>query len=148
MIWQIIGAFMATVAGSIYLEAPKNCILRTGIIGAAGWATYLLSSKIYGPVFSTYIAGLIISTISHIFSRLFKVPVTIFFIPGVFPIVPGLSMYRAVYFFIKGSSQVGQGFLEETIKISGMIALSIFTIDTIFKTIGKIKKASFLDEQD
>jgi len=76
------------------------------------------------------------------------VPVTIFFIPGVFPIVPGLSMYRAVYFFIKGSSQVGQGFLEETIKISGMIALSIFTIDTIFKTIGKIKKASFLDEQD
>lgn len=142
MIWQIIGAFMATVAGSIYLDAPKKCIVRTGLIGAAGWAIYLLSSRIYGPVFSTYIAGLIISALSHIFSRLFKMPVTIFFIPGVFPIVPGLSMYRAVYFFINGSSQVGQGYLEETIKISGMIALAIFTIDTIFKTIGKFQKVS------
>lgn len=140
MIWQIIGAFIATVAGSIVLEAPKKYIFRSGFIGAIGWGIYLLFLDIYGLVISTYIAGLVISALSHIFSRIFKIPVTVFFIPGVLPLVPGLSMYRAVYHFINGASPIGQSFLEETIKISGMIALAIFTMDTIFKTIRKFQK--------
>lgn len=142
MIWQIVGAFIAAVAGSIFLEAPKKYIFRTGFVGAIGWGTYLLFLNVYGPVISTYIAGLVISTFSHLFSRIFKIPVTVFFIPGIFPLVPGLSMYRAVYHFINGFSQVGQSFLEETIKISGMIALAIFTVDMIFKIISKFQKVS------
>lgn len=142
MIWQIAGAYIAALAGSIFLEAPKKHIYHTGFVGAIGWATYLLFLNVYGPVISTYIAGLVISTLSHILSRIFKMPVTVFFIPGVFPLVPGLSMYRAVYHFINGFSQIGQNFLEETIKISGMIALAIFTIDMVFKIISKFQKAS------
>lgn len=142
MIWQIVGAYIATVGGSIILEAPKKYIFRTGLIGAIGWGIYLLFLDIYGIVISTYIAGLIISALSHIGSRIFKVPVTVFFIPGVLPLVPGLSMYRAVYHFINGASQIGQGFVEETIKISGMIALAIFTVDVIFKIISKFQKVS------
>ena len=142
MIWQILGAFLASVAGSIFLEAPKKYMFHSGYVGAIGWGTYLLSSNLYSPVASTYIAGLVISTLSHLLSRIHKIPVTSFFIPGVFPLVPGLSMYRAVYHFINGFGQTGQVFLEEVIKISGMIALAIFTIDMAFKIAAKFKKST------
>ena len=139
MIIQILSAFFAVVAASILLEAPKKLIYKAGFIGAAGWAVFLISNNHYGPVLSTFIAGIVISLLSHVFSRILKTPVTMFFIPGFYPLVPGYRMYMAVYNFIEGNGSMAKVFLIDTIKISGMIALAIFTIDTVFKVINKIK---------
>ncbi|ALV22616.1 MULTISPECIES: threonine/serine exporter family protein [Carnobacterium] len=133
MISQIIGAFLAVAAASIILESPKKHIFATAFVGALGWGVYLLCLETLGAVSATYISGLVISTQSHIFSRIFKVPVTIFFLPGFFPLFPGSGMYLAVYEFIKGHTALAQGHLQSTIQIAGMIALAIFTIDTVFK---------------
>lgn len=143
MILQILGAFVAVVAGSIFLDVPKKIIYHAGFIGALCWGIYLMFLDIVGPVISTFIAGLVISTVSHIFSRIFKIPVTVFFIPGVFPLVPGSSMYLAVYNFIKGSGLESQFYFGETIKISGMIALAIFTIDTLFNVITRFQGINY-----
>jgi len=139
MILQILSAFVAVVAASILLEAPKKLIFRAGFIGAVGWGVYLVLLNSYGPVKSTFVAGLVISTLSHIFSRIFKTPVTIFFIPGFYPLVPGYRIYMSVYNFIAGNGNIAQSFLSDTVKISGMIALAIFTIDTVFNVINKVK---------
>lgn len=139
MIVQIIAAFVAVVVASIYLEAPKKLIFMAGFVGALGWAVYLLLLDKFGLIASTYISGLAISTVSHIFSRLYKTPVTVFFIPGFFPLVPGTSIYLAVYNFIGENGALAQSYLSQTIKVSGMIALSVFTIDTVFNIINKLK---------
>jgi uncharacterized membrane protein YjjB (DUF3815 family) len=139
MILQIVSAFIAVTAASILLEAPKKLIFRAGFIGALGWGIYLIFLDSFGPVMSTFIAGLVISTLSHIFSRIFKTPVTMFFIPGFYPLVPGYRIYMAVYNFIAGNGQLAQNYFNDTIKISGMIALAIFTIDTIFNIFNKVK---------
>ncbi len=137
MISQILGAFFAVAAATIILESPKKFILPAAFVGASGWFVYLLFLKVFGPVPATYISGLVISTESHIFSRIFKVPVTIFFLPGFFPLFPGSGMYLAVYEFIKGHTSLAQGELIVTLQIAGMIALAIFTIDTVFKVLKK-----------
>ena len=141
MISQVIGAFLAVAAAAISLESPKKHIFATAIVGAIGWGVYLVCLETLGSVMSTYISGLVISTQSHIFSRIFKVPVTIFFLPGFFPLVPGSGMYLTVYEFILGNTDLAQGHLQNTIQIAGMIALAIFTIDTVFKV---IKRAQYL----
>ncbi len=133
MISQIIGAFLAVTAAAVILESPKKHIFTAAIVGAVGWAVYLLCIDALGSVTATYISGLVISTQSHIFSRMFKVPVTIFFLPGFFPLVPGSGMYLTVYEFIQGNNNLAQGHLQNTIQIAGMIALAIFTVDTVFK---------------
>lgn len=139
MVIQILSSFFAVVTASILLEAPKKLIYRAGFIGAIGWAVFLICLNSFGAVQSTFIAGLVISTLSHIFSRIFKTPVTMFFIPGFYPLVPGYRMYMAVYNFIEGNGTLAQVYLIDTIKISGMIALAIFTIDTVFNVINKVK---------
>ncbi|WP_407389429.1 threonine/serine exporter family protein [Carnobacterium jeotgali] len=140
LISQIIGAFLAVTAAAVILESPKKHIVTAAIVGAVGWAVYLLCIDALGSVTATYISGLVISTQSHIFSRMFKVPVTIFFLPGFFPLVPGSGMYLTVYEFIQGNNNLAQGHLQNTIQIAGMIALAIFTVDTIFKVIKRTQQ--------
>lgn len=140
MILQIVSAFIAVAAASILLEAPEKLIFRAGFIGAVGWGVYLIFLNIYDPIRATFIAGLVISTLSHIFSRIFKTPVTMFFIPGFYPLVPGYRIYMSVYNFIFGHGELAQNYLIDTIKISGMIALAIFTIDTVFNMLNKVKE--------
>lgn len=140
MISQIIGAFLAVTAAAIILESPKKYIFATAFVGAIGWGIYLLCIETLGSVSATYISGLVISTQSHIFSRMFKVPVTIFFLPGFFPLVPGSGMYLTVYEFIQGNTVLAQEHLLNTIQIAGMIALAIFTIDTVFKVMKRVQR--------
>lgn len=140
LISQIIGAFLAVTAAAVILESPKKHIVTAAIVGAVGWAVYLLCIDALGSVGATYISGLVISTQSHIFSRMFKVPVTIFFLPGFFPLVPGSGMYLTVYEFIQGNTNLAQAHLQNTIQIAGMIALAIFTVDTIFKVIKRTQQ--------
>lgn len=139
MIIQIISAFAAVLASSILLESPKKLIVVTGFVGAIGWGIYLISIDSFGPTRSTFIAGLVVSLLSHIFSRVFKTPSTMFFIPGFYPLVPGYRLYMAVYNFIADDRLLAQDYLVETIKISGMIAMAIFTIDTAFNIYNKYK---------
>ena len=140
MISQIIGAFLAVVSAAIILESPKRYVFAAASVGAVGWGIYLVCLELFGSVSATYISGLVISILSHIYSRIFKVPVTIFFLPGFFPLVPGSGMYLTVYEFIQGNTNAAQEHLQNTIQIAGMIALAIFTIDTVFKVIKKVQQ--------
>lgn len=140
MIIQIISALFAIMASSIYLEIPIEFIFRAGVVGALGWGVYLIFDNIFGIFVATYIAGTVVAVTSHIFSRRVKTPVTMFFIPGLYPLVPGYRIYMAVYSFISGESAIASSYLADTVKISGMIALAIFTADTIFNIINKVKQ--------
>jgi len=140
MILQVLGAIFGVIWGSIYLEAPKKHLLMGGLIGGLGWFAYLLALQSFDLSLSTFISGLIIAILSHGFARKVKTPVTMFLIPGFLPLVPGVSLYHAVYEFMKGSS-LGNGYLLSTFQVAGMIALSIFVVDSFVKILEKqIKK--------
>lgn len=132
---QSIGALIAVIACAVILEAPKKFLLYAGIIGASGWCMYLLTVNSFGMVKATFISGLIIAFLAHIFSKLIKAPVTIFLIPGFFPLVPGVGMYRTVYYFLKGQKSLFEYNLTTTFEVAGMIAFSIFIIDSMSKII-------------
>ena len=140
MILQIIGAYIAVVASSILLEAPSRYKYYNGIIGAVGWGVYLAVRTQWGLAVSIYIAGLVISLMANIYARVFKAPLTVFFIPGFFPLVPGSAMYLTVYELLQGHTEASAASFLDAIKIATMIALSSFTIDTVFKVARKRKQ--------
>ena len=139
MIIQIIGAALGVIWGSVYLEAPKKYLVYAGIVGGLGWTGYLIALESLDLVLSTFISGLIIATLSHALARMAKTPVTMFLIPGFLPLVPGVSLYHAVYEFMKGSA-LGNSYLLNTFQVAGMIALSIFVVDSLVKMIDRPNK--------
>lgn len=132
MIIQTIGAFMAILAFSVIIEAPRQYLPYCGLVGAAGWFVYLVSTGSAGIVLANFFGALAASLISHIFARIFKAPVTVFLIPGILPLVPGAALYRCVYHFFLGTRATAFVYLLETIEIAGMIALAIFLMDSLF----------------
>ena len=132
MIMQMIAAFLAVVLFSITLEVNKKFVFFAGITGMLGWITYLICRN-YGinDILSYMISGIVIALLSYIFALIFKVVVTIFLIPGILPIVPGVAIYRTVYYLIINDIASTRHYLIQTVLISGSIAIAIFLVETI-----------------
>ncbi|MGY3725249.1 Uncharacterized membrane protein YjjB, DUF3815 family [Granulicatella balaenopterae] len=139
MIIQVISAIIAVYFSAIVFEAPKKLLPYIAFIGGGGWLIYLLILQYFDISIATYLSGLAIAFSSHIAARQFKAPVTVFFIPGFFPLVPGAGMYKTVYWYITGDSLQSQANLNQTMVIAGMIALAIFTVDSLFRLVSILK---------
>lgn len=132
MLIQFIVAFLAVFGFSITLEIPKKFIIIVGFVGAIGWITYLISIELnLSVVFSSFISAFIVAIISAILSKIFKAVTTIFFIPGILPIVPGVAMYKMVYSIIDGNTNDIVYYLLQALLIAGGIALAIFITDSV-----------------
>jgi len=137
MIFQVLAAFLGTAAFSAVIEAPKKYLSYCGFIGAVGWLIYLINTESFGNVMANFLGSMAVSLISHIFARFFRVPVTIFLIPGILPLVPGAYLYKAVYQYFLGTNEIASWYLLLTIQIAGGTALAIFIMDSIFEVLKK-----------
>lgn len=140
MLIQVMGAFFAVLAFAIIFNVPKKFLFYCGIAGAGGWFIYLLlSESLKGGFSAVFVAAMLAALLSHVFARIFKAPVTIFLIPGILPLVPGVGMYRIVYYMIIGEGSMSSHYFNYTLQSAGAIAIAIFVMDTFFKIFQKKK---------
>ncbi|MGT2776220.1 threonine/serine exporter family protein [Streptococcus hyovaginalis] len=139
-LFQILGAYLATVTSGVILETPKHLLFQTGFIGAAGYSVYLVALTTNDKAVATLLGGLVIAFLSQVSARRLFAPVTVFYIPSFFPLVPGASVYRIAYYYIQDNPQLAGDNLIESILISGAIALSIFIIDSLLDIYSHVKK--------
>lgn len=139
-LFQILGAYLATVTSGVILETPKHLLFQTGFIGAAGYSVYLVALSTNDKAVATLLGGLVIAFLSQVSARRLLAPVTVFYIPSFFPLVPGASVYRIAYYYIQDNPQLAGENLIESILISGAIALSIFIIDSLLDIYSHVKK--------
>ncbi len=138
MVIKVIGAFLAIAAFAVLVEIPKHYLKYAGIVGAIGWLVYLLTQKIgANEVLATFLSAMVISVFSHIFSKIFKTPVTVFLVAGILPTVPGAGMYRIAYSIIAGDGEMTMRYLLTTLELAGVIALGIFVVDAFFRLFQK-----------
>ncbi len=89
-------------------------------------------------MFAMFTAAFLVSLLSQIFARIFKAPVTIFLVPGILPLVPGVGMYRIVYYLLLEDSSMSGYYFLYTLQMASMIAVAIFVTDTIFQIIRRV----------
>lgn len=141
MIFQVFCAFVAIFSFAILIGVPKKYLLHSGFIGGGGWLVYLLFCGNRGHMLvGTFMAAVFIAVISHIFARIFKSPVIIFFIPGILTIVPGAGMYHIAYSIFQGQQNKTVMYFIETLQVAGAIALAIFLVDALVYQIWQEKR--------
>lgn len=129
---QFIAAFIAVVAWSVNLEVPKKYLTIVGIVGAIGWTTYLIGMYFNLPeIFSYFLSALVVTILSLILSKVLNAVSTIFLIPGILPIVPGIAMYKMIYSLINNNNADAIHYLLQAIFIAVGIALAIFITECI-----------------
>ncbi|MFS0780238.1 threonine/serine exporter family protein [Bacillus sp. 1P06AnD] len=92
---HMIFSFISTITFAVLCNVPKKSIIPGGIIGMIGWMGFWgLSSNGVGIFVSSFVCALLLAFSSQVAATLFKKPMTVYFVPGLVPVVPGITFYN------------------------------------------------------
>ncbi|NVY97153.1 threonine/serine exporter family protein [Lactobacillus sp. DCY120] len=122
---QIIFSAVATMGYGIFVNIPRQALLPCGCSGTIGWLVYwyFVDFVHAGRVFSSLVAALIVGLVSYGWARGFKMPATLFNVPALVPLVPGVPAYQAVRAMVMGQFVNSVNLFIMVILIMGAIAL-------------------------
>ncbi|MGX7352529.1 hypothetical protein RU97_GL001985 [Enterococcus canis] len=138
---QILFSFLATAAFAILTNVPRRSLLACGLVGTAGWLAYWVCVHYGGsPAFGSLLGALAVAVFSNFASKKMKMPVTIFNIPGMVPLVPGAIAYQAIRSFVTGSYEMGMQSAVQVVMIAGAIALGLVLSEVFNHNIRSFKE--------
>ncbi|MBF8807451.1 MAG: threonine/serine exporter family protein [Enterococcus lacertideformus] len=151
LIIQISFSFLATAGFAIITNVPRHSLVFCGLSGSFGWLVYWVCVNFgSSPAFGSLLGSLGVAFISNVFSKRLKMPVTIFNIPGMVPLVPGGLSYQAVRTLVTGSYHEAVDYTVQVIMIAGAIALGLVLSEVFNHNIRNFKvkrEAIFLNRK-
>lgn len=139
MIKQIILAFFGSIFPVILFNIDRKKIIWTGFSGAIGWATYLIVYKyMSSPVMASFAGSFATGIYSEFMARKLKTPAIQFSIPGIFPLVPGITAYNTINNIVEQNYSQAYSKGMQTVAVGGAIAFGIMLSSTTFRFIIKI----------
>ncbi len=133
-------SFLATMGFGFLINIPRNALLASGAVGSIGWMTYILIYHLHlGTMLANLSGALIVGLGAAIMARVKKMPMILFNVPGMVPLVPGSQSYKAIYNFAFGRNSIALHYLVQVGMIAGAIAMGFFLAELLtrifFKTI-------------
>ncbi|MTD39011.1 threonine/serine exporter [Erwinia sp. CPCC 100877] len=116
-------SYLSTVTFGIITNVPRRLLHACGVTGIVGWM-FFWSVKNFdsGDVLANFLGAIGIGLMSIFFSRTKKMPLTIFNIPSLVPLVPGGPAYQAVRNIVLGDYVNGIHSIIQVILTAGAIA--------------------------
>ncbi|MFV8214078.1 threonine/serine exporter family protein, partial [Streptococcus pluranimalium] len=89
---------------------------------------------------AVFIPGLFATLVSKILAARRKTPMTIFLSTSMFPLIPGLSFYRGIYFLLTGSNDLAMTHLRTSFITAFAITIAISIIQQFPLSLFKKRK--------
>ena len=132
MFMRSIMAGIGTTAFAILFRVAKQHFIDCTILGFISWFLFLTLSSLQSNVMlSIFISGFIIAISSRVLAVKRKCPAIVFLMTSLFPLLPGLSFYRSIYYMLMGQETIAISFAKESFLIAFTIAISIVIVKHI-----------------
>ena len=126
IIIQFLVSMIATISFAILFTAPRKEVLFCGITGAVGWIVYyLMTTNDINNIFASMIASFCLTVLARGLAVTRQNPVTVYLLPGIFPLVPGAGIYYTAYYLFTGDSAMSGAKGLETLYLAGAIVFGI-----------------------
>ncbi|MBK3495503.1 threonine/serine exporter family protein [Viridibacillus sp. YIM B01967] len=138
MLWVIQGvfSFIATAAFGILFNAPKKTLFHCGLAGAIGWLIYFtLQKQGVDAVPASFAGAFVISIVAHILARRFKMPMIIFSVAGIIPLVPGGMAYNAMRHVVENDYLASIQYAARAFIITGAIVMGLVFAEVFMQLI-------------
>lgn len=132
LLLQTVAAGIGTMAFSVLYHTPSRHTLDLGLMGGATWGLYqILWHTFQIEALAIFFPALMVVFMSRILATKRRSPATIFLSTSMFPLIPGLSFYRAVYFFITGSDSLAMDHIQSSFMSAFTITIAIAIVQQI-----------------
>ena len=126
---MLITAAISTLGFSILFYVHPRRLFVATLGGVLTTAVYLLAGHFLGgELLPNLIGALVGAGFSEIMARFTKVPVPVYMVPCVIPLVPGSALYETMFNFVTGSytaaAAAGMRALEIAMGIAGGIVVA------------------------
>lgn len=123
---QILISFFATACFGVVFNVPTKAIPACGLVGAIGWGIYyLLFTNGLDEVRASFIGAFIVSLVAHFAARKFRMPMIVFSVSGIIPLVPGGVAYNTMRNIMELDYIMGLQNGMRAFMISGAIAMGL-----------------------
>lgn len=123
---EFIVAMFATISFAILFNAPRKEVISCGLTGALGWVVYYgMTQHAINSVLASLVATFCLTILARCFAVIRKSPVTMYLLPGIFPLVPGAGIYYTAYYLFIGNNEMSGFKGLETLEIAGAIVFGI-----------------------
>lgn len=132
---HMVFSFLSSISFAVICNVPRRSIPIGGLVGMCGWMGYwILSTEGYGVFLSSIVCSLLLAFAGQISARIFKMPLTVFYVPGLVPIVPGITAFQAFRLLtLQDYDGALIGFLNVGYCAVG-IAIGLVVSDILFKS--------------
>lgn len=125
-------AFLSACGFAIMFDVPRRALLIAALVGAIGYSVFRLAGLMGLPTgAAAFLAGTTISALAELLARPFRLPTSIFTIPGFLPLVPGAAAFRTLLHFAADDYTNGIEGLVRTTIIVIALAAGIGTISAL-----------------
>lgn len=133
IIKKIIFASLVSLVYALRYELSGFKVLTAVSLGGAiSWLSYQLAIEAgISLLVANFIAALIMSTYAEIMARIMRMPVTVFLIVAMLPLVPGLTIYQTMVEAVQGNSTEALNLATEAFAISGALTMGNLTASTL-----------------
>jgi len=136
IIIQLIVSFFATAGIAIIFNVPRKTLLHCGLVGVIGWIIYyILTEQGMDVVKASFFGSFVIAIVAHLYARRFKIPMIIFIVGGIIPLVPGGMAYNAMRNVVEDDYLQGLQYGLKAFLITGAIVIGLVFAEVIIQLI-------------
>ncbi|MCL2855742.1 MAG: threonine/serine exporter family protein [Defluviitaleaceae bacterium] len=130
MILGIILAAVATMGFSVIFNVPRRELAFCGLAGGAVWLIFLIVTHFFpeGTIPATFFGAMAATTLGRFLSALRKMPSTVYMIPGIIPLVPGVAIYRTMFYVVGGEHMMAVTQGVYALSLAGVIAVGVLIV--------------------
>ncbi len=133
---QLILSFFATAGIAIIFNVPRRTLIYCGFVGVVGWMIYfILTEHGMDIVNASFFSAFIIAIVSHLYARRFKMPMIIFIVGGIIPLVPGGMAYNAMRNVVEDDYIQGLQYGLKAFLITGAIVIGLVFAEVLIQLI-------------
>ena len=122
----------------VIFNAPIKILPWCGLAGSIGWTLhYSLTQNGVDAVQASFVAAFVVSVVAHFFARKFKMPMIVFSVSGIIPLVPGGIAYNSMRNIIELNYMLGIEYAMRAFMVSGAVAMGLVFAEVIVQLILK-----------
>ncbi|PWK16332.1 threonine/serine exporter family protein [Tumebacillus permanentifrigoris] len=134
LLMLLLMTLLATIGYAVLYHVPKRAALWVGMVGMMAWlAQYVAVQYGVSSVGAAFIGGLMVAVTSELLARLMRMPVIVFVVGGIVPLVPGSSAFATMREFVTGHDLEGLAKGTETFLIASAISAGLVIAGTIMR---------------